>query len=86
MKKINRSFLLFWIDLSLISIDICQQVTCNKFKINVLKNEKNEKAGRTVQFAGNGVFDELSIGNNEKRHFLKVNILRQPSRPSATPP
>ncbi len=42
MKKINMRFLLFWIDISLIMPVICQRVTCNKFKINMLKNEKNE--------------------------------------------
>jgi len=34
MKKINLDFLLFWPVISLLSPDICQRVTRNKFKTN----------------------------------------------------
>jgi len=42
------------------------------FKINTLKTKKNEKAGRTGQSAGNGVFRNLSGGNNKKGHFALI--------------
>ncbi len=51
---------MFWIDILLLSIDICQWVTCIYFKINQLKNEKMKKTGITVQNAGNRDFGDLS--------------------------
>ncbi len=42
MQKINRPLKPLPIDLLLISIDICQRVTCNVLKINYLKIEKNK--------------------------------------------
>ena len=71
-QKINRAFLLFWSDNSLISIDNCQQVTYKDLKINLLKIEKNEKTGRTDQNAENAVFVILSVQNVQKPPSLKL--------------
>ena len=85
MKKINRPLNIFPIDILLLSPDICQRVTSKYFKISVLKIEKNEKTERTVQFVGNGVFENLSIGNNKKGRF-EVSGETTPVRKRTTPP
>ena len=48
---------------------LVNELSANLLKINNLKNKKNENAERTAQFAGNGVFGDLSIGNNKKAGF-----------------
>jgi len=70
MKKINRPFLLFWSDISLITPDNCQRVTRNIFKINMLQIAKNENTERTGQNDEKGIFGNLS-GENDQKGVLK---------------
>src|ERR1700722_17487254 len=80
MQKINRPLNLvcsrtkwplghFPIDLLLLSIDICQEVTCKNFKINTLKIEKNKNNNYQSRMVKKGVFPHLSIGKWPRGHF-----------------
>ncbi len=68
-RKINRPFYPFWPVFSLIIPDTCQQVTCKKLNINMLKNEKMNFpviSGKRGQNVGKGTLSTI-VPNPNKR-------------------
>ena len=75
MKKINHLLNPFPIDLLLLSIDICQRVTCKILKINMLKIEKNEKTCLSIQNSQKWRFWEFINRKTMKRTFLMDHMV-----------